>query len=43
MHIKRSVPVSVALAILLFILPILGGGCTFINEKVVPRHCIYSK
>jgi carboxyl-terminal processing protease len=37
MRIKRYVPVSVALAILLFILPILGGGCTFINEKVVPR------
>jgi len=37
MRIKRAVPVSVALAILLFILPILGGGCTFINEKVVPR------
>jgi carboxyl-terminal processing protease len=37
MHIKKSIPVSVALAILLFILPILGGGCTFINEKVVPR------
>lgn len=33
---KRTVPVSVALAIILFILPILGGGCTFINEKVVP-------
>ncbi|MGB8707037.1 MAG: S41 family peptidase [Dehalococcoidia bacterium] len=37
MHIKNSVPVSVALAILLFILPILGGGCTFINEQVIPR------
>jgi len=36
MRIKRAVPVSVALAILLFILPILGGGCTFINEKVIP-------
>ena len=37
MRITKAVPVSVALAILLFILPILGGGCTFINEKVVPR------
>ena len=37
MRIKSSVLVSVALAILLFILPILGGGCTFINEKVIPR------
>jgi len=36
MRIKRAVPVSVVLAILLLILPILGGGCTFINEKVVP-------
>jgi carboxyl-terminal processing protease len=36
MRVKMSVPVSVALAILLFILPILSGGCTFINEKVVP-------
>jgi carboxyl-terminal processing protease len=36
MNMKRTVPVSVALAIILFILPILGGGCTFINEKVVP-------
>jgi carboxyl-terminal processing protease len=36
MRAKMSVPVSVALAILLFILPILSGGCTFINEKVVP-------
>jgi len=37
MRITKAVPVSVALAILLFILPILGGGCTFINEKVIPR------
>ena len=37
MRITKAVPVSVALAILLFILPILGAGCTFINEKVVPR------
>jgi carboxyl-terminal processing protease len=36
MNIKRTVPVSVALAILLFILPVLSGGCTFIKEKVVP-------
>src|SRR4030042_209582 len=37
MLIRRTVPLSVALAILLFILPILGAGCTFIDEKVVPR------
>ncbi|MGA7677753.1 MAG: S41 family peptidase [Dehalococcoidia bacterium] len=36
MRLKRAVPVSVALAILLFILPILGAGCDFINEKVIP-------
>jgi carboxyl-terminal processing protease len=36
MHIKRAVPVSVVLAILLLILPILGGGCTVIKEEVVP-------
>jgi carboxyl-terminal processing protease len=36
MHIKRALPVSIALAILLFISPALGIGCTFINEKVVP-------
>ena len=36
MSIKRAVPVSVALAILLFILPILGAGCDFVTEKVVP-------
>jgi carboxyl-terminal processing protease len=37
MRIKISVPVYVVLAVLLFILPILSGGCTFINDKVVPR------
>ncbi len=36
MRLKRVVPVSVALAVLLFILPILGAGCDFINEKVIP-------
>jgi carboxyl-terminal processing protease len=36
MRLKRAVPVSVALAILLFVLPILGAGCDFINEKVIP-------
>lgn len=36
MRIKSSVAVSMALAVLLFILPILGGGCTFVNEKVIP-------
>ena len=32
---KRAIPVSVALAILLFILPILGAGCNFIPEKAI--------
>ena len=36
MRIKRAIPVSVALAILLFILPILGAGCDFVTEKLVP-------
>jgi carboxyl-terminal processing protease len=36
MRLKRAVPVSVALAILLFILPILGAGCDFVTEKVIP-------
>jgi carboxyl-terminal processing protease len=36
MRIKRAVPVSLVLAILLLTLPVLGGGCTFINEKVIP-------
>jgi carboxyl-terminal processing protease len=36
MYIKKAIPVSVALAILLFILPILGAGCDFIKEKVIP-------
>jgi len=36
MRIKKAIPVSVALAILLFILPILGAGCEFVTEKVVP-------
>jgi carboxyl-terminal processing protease len=35
-RIKRAVPVSLVLAILLLILPVLGDGCTFINEKVIP-------
>jgi carboxyl-terminal processing protease len=37
MRLRRAVPVSVALAILLFILPILGAGCDFINQKVIPN------
>lgn len=37
MRVKMSVLVPVALAVLLFVLPILSGGCTFINDKVVPR------
>jgi carboxyl-terminal processing protease len=36
MRIKRAIPVSVALAILLFILPILGAGCDFVTKEVVP-------
>jgi len=36
MRIKKAIPVSVALAILLFILPILGASCDFVTEKVVP-------
>jgi len=36
MHVKRAVHVSVVLAILIFILPIIGIGCTFVNEKIVP-------
>jgi carboxyl-terminal processing protease len=39
MYIKKAIPVSVALAILLFILPILGVGCNFVNEKVIPVIC----
>jgi carboxyl-terminal processing protease len=37
MRLKRAVPVSVALAILLFLLPIAGAGCDFINQKVIPN------
>jgi carboxyl-terminal processing protease len=36
MRLRRAVPVSVALAILLFVLPILGAGCDFVNERVIP-------
>jgi carboxyl-terminal processing protease len=36
MHIKTNVFVSITLAIMLFVLPILGGGCTFVDEKVAP-------
>ena len=36
MRIKKAIPVSVALAILLFILPILGAGCDFVAKEVVP-------
>jgi carboxyl-terminal processing protease len=36
MRLKRAVPVSVILAILLFLLPILGAGCDFIDENVIP-------
>jgi len=35
MCIKKAFPVSVALAVLLFILPVLGIGCNFLPEKVV--------
>jgi carboxyl-terminal processing protease len=37
MRTRKALPVYVALAILLFVLPVLGGGCTFVKEKVVPR------
>jgi carboxyl-terminal processing protease len=37
MRIKKAVPVSVVLALLLLILPVLGGGCAFVDEKVAPR------
>ena len=33
MSIKKAFPVFVALAILLFVLPILGAGCSFVSEK----------
>ncbi|MCJ7654694.1 MAG: PDZ domain-containing protein [Dehalococcoidia bacterium] len=36
MRIKKAIPVSVALAILLFIWPILGAGCDFVTKEVVP-------
>jgi carboxyl-terminal processing protease len=36
MRLRRAIPVSVALAILLFVLPISGAGCDFINKEVVP-------
>jgi carboxyl-terminal processing protease len=35
MRIKKAFPVSVALAILLFVLPILGTGCNLVSEKAV--------
>jgi carboxyl-terminal processing protease len=36
MRIRKAVPVSVALAILLFILPVLGAGCDFVTKEVIP-------
>ncbi|MBM4445763.1 MAG: S41 family peptidase [Chloroflexi bacterium] len=36
MRIKNAGPMSVALAILLLMLPMLGAGCDFINEEVIP-------
>jgi carboxyl-terminal processing protease len=36
MHMKKAVPVFVVLAILLLVTPVLGSGCAFINEKIVP-------
>jgi carboxyl-terminal processing protease len=36
MRVNQAIPVSVALAILLFILPISGLGCDFITKEVVP-------
>jgi len=35
MCIKKAAPVSVVLAILLFVLPILGAGCNFVPEKII--------
>ncbi|MBN2462881.1 MAG: S41 family peptidase [Dehalococcoidia bacterium] len=35
MCMKKAFPVSVALAVLLFILPVLGVGCNFLPEKIV--------
>lgn len=35
MCIKKAAPVSVLLAILLFVLPILDAGCNFIPEKII--------
>ncbi|MBC8274431.1 MAG: S41 family peptidase [Chloroflexi bacterium] len=36
MRIKKAIPLSVVLAVLLFIWPILGAGCDFITKEVVP-------
>jgi carboxyl-terminal processing protease len=36
MHIKRTLPVFVLLAIILILTPVVSSGCTFINEKIVP-------
>ena len=33
---KRAIPISVLLAILIFLLPILSGGCAFVVGKVIP-------
>jgi len=37
MHLKRAIPVYITLAILILALPVLGSGCTFIDQKVVPE------
>jgi carboxyl-terminal processing protease len=36
MRLKKAIPVSVVLAILLFIWPILGAGCDYVTKEVVP-------
>jgi carboxyl-terminal processing protease len=36
MRIKKAIPISVALAILLFMLPVLGAGCDFVTKEVAP-------
>jgi carboxyl-terminal processing protease len=36
MRVKRVLPITVLLAILLLALPVLSSGCTFINERVIP-------
>ncbi|MFC2050237.1 S41 family peptidase [Chloroflexota bacterium] len=37
MRMKKAIPVSVVLAVLLFIWPMMGAGCDFVTEEVVPN------